>query len=405
MTDDDEGIGPLAGFRVIDVSTVLAGPTAAQLLGDFGAEVIKVEHPTAGDSLRNHGESKDGEPLWWKIVGRNKRSVGIYLGEPEGADLLLKLARGADVLIESFRPGVLESYGLTMDRLQEANPSLVVLRVSGFGQSGPYSNRPGFGTLIEAMSGFAHLTGSPDGPPTLAPFGLADSVAGIAGALAVSMALVHRERSGGVGQVIDLSLLEPLMAVLGAQTITYDQLGIVGKRMGNRSQFTAPRNVYRCSDGKWVAVAASTASTARRVLRLVGREDIASAEWFSSALERSRRVEEIDGYVAEWVARRSRAEVLQAFADCDAAAAPVYDVADLVEDTQVREREMVLPVHDPRLGEVLMPNVLFRLSKTPGRIRFTGRTLGADTRSVLSEELGLSDAELERLGDKGIIAC
>lgn len=264
--------GPLEGLRVLDVSTVLAGPLVCQILGDFGADVIKIEHPARGDSMRGHGHSKDGQGLWWKMIGRNKRTVGLYLGDPDGAKIFLDLVRTADVVVENFRTGTLEKWGLGYDVLRAVNPGLVLCRVTGFGQTGPYARRAGFGTLAEAMSGFAAITGEPDGPPTLPPFGLADSIAGLAGANAVMMALYHRDARGGEGQVIDLSILEPITTVLGPQIITYDQLGILQARTGNRSENNAPRNTYQTADGKWVAISTSADTIARRVMELVGQD-------------------------------------------------------------------------------------------------------------------------------------
>jgi crotonobetainyl-CoA:carnitine CoA-transferase CaiB-like acyl-CoA transferase len=232
--------GPLSGLRVLDVSTVLAGPLACQILGDYGADVIKVEHPR-GDSMRGHGRVKDGVPLWWKMISRNKRCVALYLGDPEGADIFRSLVATADVVVESFRPGTFERWGLGFDALQEVNPGLVLVRISGFGQTGPYRERAGFGTLAEAMSGFAAITGEADGPPTLPPFGLADSIAGLTAANATMMALYHRDARGGAGQEIDISILEPLVTVLGPQPIVYDQLGEIQERTGNRSVNNAPR--------------------------------------------------------------------------------------------------------------------------------------------------------------------
>ncbi|MDQ1402526.1 MAG: hypothetical protein QOG03_842, partial [Actinomycetota bacterium] len=314
--------GPLAGVRVLDVSTVLAGPLAAQLLGDFGADVIKIEHPTAGDGLRTHGRSKDGHGLWSKMVGRNKRVIGLYLGDTAGADVFLRLVATADVVIENFRPGTLERWGVGYERMREVNPDVVLVRVTGFGQDGPYRNRAGFGTLAEAMSGFAAITGEPDGPPTLPPFGLADSVAGISAALSAVMGLYHRVANGGAGQSIDVSLLEPLMTALGPQAITYDQTGEVQQRNGNRSHNNAPRNAYRTADDKWVAVSASATRIAERVMVLVGRPDLADQPWFSSGTARASHADEIDAAVGDWIAARTSDEVVEAFDKAEAAIAP-----------------------------------------------------------------------------------
>ncbi len=398
------GSGPLAGIRVIDAATVLAGPLASQILGDYGAEVIKVEHPRFGDPMRNHGQAKDGEPLWWKMIGRNKRSVGLYLGDPDGADLFKQLAATADVVIESFRPGTLERYGLGWPELSALNPGLVLARVTGFGQDGPYAHRPAFGTLMESMSGFAAITGQPDGPPTLPPFGLADSIAGITAATAVSMALYHRDARGGQGQQIDLSILEPIVSVLGPQPIVYDQLGIVQQRTGNRSGNNAPRNTYRTKDGRWVAISTSATTIAERVMRLVGHPEVIDEPWFATGRGRAEHADLLDSYVGSWIAQRSRDEVIARFEEAEAAVAPVYDVAELMADPQVTAREMITTVEDEALGPVRMQNVLYRMSETPGAIRYTGRPLGADTDAVLGDELGVDPERIAALRERGVVS-
>ncbi|MEV0719751.1 CoA transferase [Asanoa sp. NPDC050611] len=398
MSDTD---GPLAGLRVLDVSTILAGPLVAQVLGDFGAEVIKIEHPGRGDGMRGHGLAKDDQPLWWKMVARNKRTVGLYLGDPAGAEIFRKLATTADVVIENFRPGTLERWGLGYDVLAADNPGLILLRVTGFGQSGPYAARPAFGTLVESMSGFAHLTGEPDGPPTLPAFGLADSIAGMAGAAAVSMALFQREKDGR-GQEIDLDLLSPMMTAVGPGVIYADQLGIDQQRTGNRSANNAPRNTYRTADGHWVAVSTSADTIARWVLTLVGHPEVIDEPWFATGRQRARHADLLDGYVGEWIGARTRDEVLRAFAEAGAAVGPVYKPSELLEDPQVRALELVTTVDDPDLGPMRMQNLLCRMGRTPGRIRFTGRPLGADTDAVLGDELGLSPEELAALRERGV---
>lgn len=395
--------GPFAGLRVIDASTILAAPLAAQILGDFGAEVIKVEHPDRPDGLRGHGHAVDGVGLWWKEVGRNKRAVAIDLSQPAGADLLLELARISDVLIENFRPGTFERWGLGWDELRAVNPRLIMLRVSGFGQDGPYRHRPAFGTLIEAMSGFAHLTGQPDGPPTLPAFGLADSIAGITAAGAVAMALYHRDARGGDGQVIDLSLLEPLMNAVGPAPTVYDSLGIEIERTGNRSSNNAPRNLYRTSDGRWVGVSTSAQAVAERVMTLVGHPEVIAEDWFASGAGRAANGDLLDGYVSDWIGARTLDEVAAAFDEVGAAVAPVYSPADLVADPQVQAREMLTRVPDDELGTLLQHNVLFRMSATPGAIRFTGRRHAADTDAVLGELLGLDDERLAQLRAAGVL--
>jgi len=393
--------GPAAGLKVIDVATLFAGPVAAMLLGDYGADVLKIEHPK-GDNSRTHGPSRGGSSLWWKVIGRNKRAITLYLGSPEGQQLFRKLAREADVIVENFRPGTLEKWGLGYDELAAENPGLIILRVTAFGQHGPYAHRPGFGTIAEAMSGFASITGQPDGPPTLPPFGLADGIAGIAGALAVMMAVNARQRTGK-GQIVDLALIEPIMAVLGAQAITYDQTGLIQKRTGNRSDKNAPRNTYKTADDKWVALSTSSTSIAARTMTLVGWPEVVNEPWFGSASGRRQHVDELDGKVAEWIRARPMKEVVQAFEKAEAALAPIYDVSDIFEDPQYRALDTITTVQDPELGPVRMQNVIFRMSGTPGTIRWTGRPLGADNTQVFTQELGLSEAEMAELKTAGVI--
>jgi crotonobetainyl-CoA:carnitine CoA-transferase CaiB-like acyl-CoA transferase len=394
--------GPLAGIRVLDLATVYAAPIAAMLLGDYGADVIKVEHPR-GDPARAHGWTKHGHGLWWKVISRNKRTVTLNLSKPEGQDVLRQLAAHADVVIENFRPGIMERWNVGPEQLQQINPRLVMLRLTGFGQSGPYAQRRAFGTLAEAMSGFAHQTGQEDGPPTLPPFGLADGVAGIAGALAVALALYHRDTNGGRGQVIDLSLLEPFVGILGPGPSVYDQLGIAAGRHGNRSPSNAPRNAYLTQDNRWVAISASTTSVAERVMRLVGRPDIAEKPWFASAGERVLRGELIDGLVAEWIRDRSFDEVMTAFQQAGAALAPIYDVEQLMNDPHVQARDMITTIDDEDLGPLRMQNLMFRLLDTPGQIRFGGRRLGQDNDDVYPSLLGLDAGNLAKLREEGII--
>jgi crotonobetainyl-CoA:carnitine CoA-transferase CaiB-like acyl-CoA transferase len=393
---------PLAGIRVLDVSTVYAAPITAMLLGDFGADVVKIEHPK-GDPARTHGWNREGHGLWWKVISRNKRTMTLNFGKPRGQELLRKLVADADVLIENFRPGVMEKWNVGPEQLFEVNPRLVMLRVTGFGQEGPYAQRRAFGTLAEAMSGFAHQTGQEDGPPTLPPFGLADGVAGIAGAFAVVTALYARDADGGGrGQVIDMSLLEPLLGILGPGPTVFDQLGIIAGRHGNRSPNNAPRNAYLTRDGRWVAISASATSVAERVMRLVGRPDIAEKPWFSSAGERSRRSELLDGAVSKWIAAREFDEVVKAFDEAGAALAPIYDIEQLMNDPQVEYRDTITTVVSEDLGPIKMQNLMVRLLGTPGEIRFPGRRLGQDNEELYRELLGIDADQLAKLQDEGV---
>lgn len=396
MTD-----APLTGLRVLDLATLFAGPLAATLLGDFGAEVIKVEHPAKPDPSRGHGPAKDGIGLWWKVLGRNKRTLTLDLSTPGGRAVLLRLAAGADVIVENFRPGTLEKWDLGWEELSAANPRLVLARVTAFGQFGPYAHRPGFGTLAEAMSGFAAITGEPDSPPTLPPFGLADSIAGLATAYAVLTALAARERTGA-GQVVDMAIIEPILTVLGPHPTWYDQLGYVQERTGNRSANNAPRNTYRTADGAWVAVSTSAQSVAQRVMELVGRPELTDEPWFATGDGRARHADLLDEAVGRWIAARPRDEVLAAFEKAEAAIAPVQDVREVMTDPQYQALGTLATVDDPELGPLRMQNVLFRLSATPGAIRWAGRPHGADTDAVLAE-LGLTPAEVAALRAEGAV--
>lgn len=390
----------LEGIKVIDVATLFAGPLAATILGDFGAEVIKVEHPR-GDPSRSHGYSKNGTGLWWKLLGRNKKAVTLYLGSPEGQEIFRELARDADVIIENFRPGTLERWGLGYEELKTENPGLILARVTGFGQFGPYKNRPGFGTLAESMSGFAHITGQPDGPPTLPPFGLADGIAAIAIACGVLMGLRARESSDR-GQVVDLAIIEPILTVLGPQPTVYDQLGIVQQRTGNRSNNNAPRNAYQTADEKWVAISTSAQSIAERVMRLVGRPEFIDEPWFQHGHGRAEHADELDEAVGSWISARKMDEVIEAFEEANAAVAPIYDVSDIMEDPQYKALESIISVDDPELGPVKMQNVLFRLSETPGEVRTTGPRLGEHNEEIYSQ-LGMDKQRRLELSEKGVI--
>ena len=394
-------MSPLKGVKVVDASTLFAGPMAAMHLGDMGADVVKVEHPNRPDPARGHGPSKDGQNLWWKTLGRNKRTVAIDLHTDGGREAFLRLTRTADVVIENFRPGTLERWGLDYATLSAQNPGLVLARVTGFGQIGPYRRRPGFGTLAEAMSGFASSTGEPDGPPTLPPFGLADGVASLATAYAIMVALHSREREG-VGQEVDVAIIEPILAMLGPQITRWDQLGTAQPRTGNRSVNNAPRNAYRTADGSWVAVSTSAQSIAERVVTLVGRPELAEEPWFSSGAARAEHADLLDDAVGGWIARHSREEVVAAFEAAEAAVAPIYDPADIVADPQFNALGTIHRIHDEDLGEIAMQGPLFRLSRDDASIAFTGRAHGADTDAVL-RDLGYTAEETAALRENGSI--
>lgn len=393
---------PLAGIRVIDCATIFAGPLIATMMADFGADVIKVEHPR-GDSLRGHGPAKDGQGLFWKFVNRNKRAITLNLGVPEGRDLLLRLVEDTDVLIENFRPGTMERWGLGWEVLHALNRRLIMVRVTGFGQEGPYAHRPGFGTLAEAMSGFAYITGEADGPPTLPPFGLADGICGMAGTWAAAFALYHRDVRGGDGQFIDMAIYEPLMTVLGQQPIVFDQLGQIQQRMGNRTGGNSPRNTYLTSDQRWVALSTSADTIAVRLLDIVGHHEVTLEPWFDRARTRAQHADELDALVGDWIGAHSLEEVLGVFDAAEVAAAAVYDTEQMMADPHVQYRQSITTVNDPSLGPVRMQNVVARLSATPGSVHSVGPEIGADNEGIYRQKLGLSSEQMADLAARGVI--
>lgn len=399
--DKDKRIGALDGIRVLDLGNFMAGPMAATWLGDFGADVIKVEHPR-GDYVRQWGQTKKGDPLYWKMLSRNKRCITLNLSKPEGQKLLRDLVAKSDVLVENFTPGTMAKWNLGYDELIRVNPRLVMLSISAYGQSGPYSLRPGFGTLAEAMSGFAHINGQADGPPTLPSFGLADGIAGLNGAYGVLAALRYRDQHG-VGQHVDAALYEPLLTVLGPQVIEYDQLGIVQERLGSRLPFSAPRNVYKTKDGKWLSMSSSAQSVFERTMHAIGKPGLIKDKRFLDNRSRGVNHEAIDAEIGDWCAQRTMAEAMEILVQHEAAAAPVYSVADVVADPHFIARGSVVAVEDPNLGSVKMQAPFPRLSKSPGEIRFTGPKLGEHNREVYGTLLERSAADLERLKQLGIV--
>jgi crotonobetainyl-CoA:carnitine CoA-transferase CaiB-like acyl-CoA transferase len=392
---------PLAGLKVVDTATLLAGPLIATLLGDYGADVVKVEHPQ-GDALRSFGWVKDGVSLWWLFVNRNKACVTLRLSDPAGAAVLKELVAEADVLVENFRPGTMERWGLGWDDLRALNPRLVMVRVTGFGQTGPYAARPGYGTLAESMSGFAHLNGYPDGPPTLPPLALADGVAGCVGAFATLAALRHRDATGE-GQVVDQAIYEPLFWMFGTQALAYDQLGIVPGRTGNRTPMTVPRNSFQAVDGRWFGLSGASQSVAERVVRLVGRDDLVEQDWFADHTGRLAHQDEVEDAIAAWVAKRPTEDVIAAFEAVGAAIAPIYTIADIMADPHYAARDAIPVVEHETLGPVRVPGVVSRLVATPGAVRHLGRAPGADNEAVFIGRLGHSTDDIARWRGAGTV--
>lgn len=380
MTDSDahESAGPLSDLRVIDLATVVAGPGCARYLGDYGADVIKVERPPTGDSVRSMGwiDPADDSSIWWKLISRNKRTISLDLKDPDDLAVARRLIDSADVLVENFRPGTLERLGLAPDLLHQTNPALVITRVTGFGQTGPYRDRPGFATQAEALSGFAAINGEPDGQPLLPPIALTDEVTAVVAAFATMVAL-----HSGVGQVVDVNLIESMLQLMGPLVPLYGLLGETQPRLGAGIPYTVPRNTYRTGDGRWVAVSSSSESVAGRVMALIGLGD---DERFADFSGRVAHREEIDAHMADWMAQRSTEQVLAEFEAAHAAVAPVYDMADIAADAHFADRGAIIDVDG-----IPMQEVVARLSATPGRVRWAGRPLdadGDDLRAELTQE-------------------
>jgi crotonobetainyl-CoA:carnitine CoA-transferase CaiB-like acyl-CoA transferase len=394
---------PLDGIRVVEFATLAAGPMVGTALGEFGAEVIKVEQPGAGDPMRTWGDRRDGVALVWKSMSRNKRCVTLDLRQPDGQELFHRLLHESDVLIVGNRPSALERWGIDYDSVHAAHPHVVMLHISGYGRGGPKSDRPGFGTLAEAMSGFAHLTGQPDGPPTLPPFMLADGVASMAGTYAVVMALYHRDVYGGGGQLIDVNLIEPLARLLETATLAYDQLGVSPGRVGNSLPASAPRNAYRTVDDRWLALSSAAPAIAARVYRAVGRPELAEDPDYIDPVRRQARAAEVDGLVADWVVERTLEEAMAVFEAAEVAAAPVYDAEQLLADEHLQARGTFLRVDDPDFGPMRIQAPVAQLSETPGRVDHLGVALGADNKAVWGDLLGVPAERLAELESAGTI--
>jgi len=395
--------GPLMGLVVVDMAQMLAAPFAAMLLADFGATVIKVE-PREGDSTRRAGLRLNGTSVWWRLLGRNKYSVTLDLKRSEGRDLMLRLLDGADVLIENMRPGKLETLGLAPTELHARNRGLVILRITGWGQTGPYRDRAAFGTQAEAMSGFAYGNGHPDGPPTLTSFPLADGAAGYLGAYGVMAALWQRERDPERrGQVIDLSLFEALFGLLGPQATAYDKLGTVTERQGNRSPVSVPRGIYRTRDDRWVAISCATEQIVGRAFAAIGRPELYDDPRYKSLTARLAHIEEVDEIMGEWIAQHDLDIVVRRFTEVEATVAPVNSIREILEDPHFLARETVVTVDTKDVGPMKIQNVFPRLEMTPGRVQWAGRETPGDDNSLWVERLGLSLEELVRLRQKGIV--
>lgn len=394
--------GPLDGVAVLELGTMYAAPTAGRMLRDFGALVTKVEDPATGDYARHWTPQKGGLSLGFARLNAGKRSIGIDLRQPDGRDLVRRLAATVDIVLESFRPGRLEKWGLGYDTLAERNPGLILTRVSGFGQTGPYRERPGFGTVAETASGFAFINGWPDTPPTSPPFGFADSIAGISAAMGTAMALYRRAHTGA-GEVVDVALYEPLMFVVGDLILRYESLGEIQGRVGNGTGSASPRGIYQAADGGWLSIAASNEVIARRLFQAMGRPELSEDPRFTTNQARMANNDAIQREVSSWVAARPRSEILRVLDDFEVVSAPVNDAKDIVADPHFRERTLVELRGNDMLGSVLMPGPVLHLSGYPGP-RYDGVPgIGEHTRAALTESLAMSSAELEDLERRHVI--
>jgi crotonobetainyl-CoA:carnitine CoA-transferase CaiB-like acyl-CoA transferase len=394
---------PLTGVRIIDAGNMVAAPFAAVLLADLGADVIKIEHPVHGDGQRKLEPIFEGVPLWWKSIARNKRCITLDLSKPPGAEVFKDLVRGADAVIENYRPGTLERWGIGYDVIKSIAPKAVVLRISGFGQTGPYKDRPGFGRVAEAMSGLTHLIGDADGPPMSPGYPLGDLIAGLFGAFSVMVALYQRDALGGPSQMIDLALFEALFRLMDFDAIQYDKTGVIHTRSGNQVAYAAPSSTYKTADGKYITMAASNHNVWLRLCQAMERDDLPLDPKFADNVSRVNHSDEINGIVADWIGRRSRDDVVERFSAHDVAFSAIYDIQDIFADPQYAAREALVRVADPELGEGVVQNVVPKLSETPGAVDFLGPALGAHNDDVYRGELHYPDDRIAALKRAGII--
>ena len=403
MTTNSQS-SPLSGLRILDIATIIAAPFAGTLLADFGADVVKLELPGSGDGMRGFPPFKEGKSLWWKAANRGKQFGTLDLRKPEGAEILLKMLPEFDVLIENFKPGTLDRWGLDRETLWNANPKLVILRVTAFGQTGPYINQPGFARIFEAMGGLTHITGDADRPPVHTGYPISDAFGGVFGAMSI-LAALYKVASGETkkGEEIDLSLTEATFRLLDFLAIEYDQLGEVRERSGNRNQYSAPSDVYLTSDKKYVSLAGSTNATFRGNATAVGRPELADDPRFSTNGLRVQNAAELDKIFGSWISSHTLDEVLDAFAKAKGTIAPIYSIEQIFNDPQYQARDAIVSVPDEDFGSVRVQGVVPKFTRSPGKIRWTAKGLGADNEKVFEEFLGMSREEIDAYRERGII--
>ncbi len=394
---------PLEGIRVLELGQLIAGPFCGQLLADFGAEVVKIEPPGVGDAMRQWGRSDEkGRPIWWSVIGRNKKSVTVNLRDAQGQDLVRQLAAEADIVIENFRRGTLEKWGLGYDTLSSLNPGLIMIRITGFGQDGPYADRAGFASVCEAMGGLRYLCGYPDRPPVRTGISIGDSLAGMNGAMGALLALQYRHATGR-GQVVDSSIFESVLTMMEGVIAEYDQGGHIRERTGSILPGIAPSNAYPTRDGRGIIIGANQDTVFSRLCIEMGRADLAKDPDYATHRARGENMERLDELIAQWTCQHDAQDLVERLAACGVPAGLVYRAPDMLADPHFNARAAITRVPDARFGSVAMQNVFPRLSESPGEIFHAGPELGADTAAVLEDWLGQGDASVERLRDAGVI--
>lgn len=404
MAENGRGPRPLEGVRVVEMGSLLAGPFCGQLLADFGAEVIKLEPPGKGDPMRQWGRHrKEGHTLWWPIIARNKKSVTLNLREEEGQDLARRLISGADVVVENFRPGTMERWGLGYEDLKETNPGLVMVRVSGYGQTGPYKDQAGFGSIGEAMGGIRHVTGFPDRPPPRVGISLGDSLAATFGALGAVTALFNRETNGGRGQIVDVAIYEAVLALMESTIPEYALTGHIRGRTGAILPFVAPSNTYPAGDGDYIVIGANADNVFGRFAKALGHPEWAESEKYATHHARGENQEELDRLISDWTKQRTAGEIIGAMREASVPAGKLFTAEDMLSDEQYAARQSIVEVEDPEIGPIPMQNVVPSLSETPGEVRWTGPKLGQHNDEVLGDLLGMSAEDLEGLRERGTV--
>jgi crotonobetainyl-CoA:carnitine CoA-transferase CaiB-like acyl-CoA transferase len=400
--DGKNNMGPLSGVKVLEMGSLIAGPFCTRILAEFGAEVIKIELPKNGDPIRKWRVMHNDNSIWWYVQSRNKKCITLDCRKEEGLAVVKELLKDCDVLVENFKPGTIAKWGLTPEVLEEINPKLIVCHISGYGQSGPYSNRPGFGVIGEAMGGLLHLTGYPDRPPARAGMAMGDHIASLYSVIGILMSLYHRDRNGDTGQEIDVALYESVFSLMEAMVSEYDMKGVVRKRTGFSFPGIAPSNLYPTKDQKAVIIAANADGIFQRLLKLIGRDDLIGDERFVTNELRSKHVSFLDEIIANWTSQCNLDECMDQLVKYDIPAGPIYSVEEIVHDPHYQEREMILEMDHPHTGPLKVPGVVPKLSKTPGKINWLGPNLGEHNQEIM-KSIGLTDEQINRLADHGII--